>query len=57
MNIIDGDRHSCRLLLRTISWKKLEEIGRETGMLLDVENLNYKIGMACDMVSFADIPL
>ena len=64
MNIIDGDRHSCRMLLRTISMnanastgRNLRNIGLETGMLLYVENLNSKIDMACDKVSFADIPL
>ena len=64
MNIIDVDRHSCRMLLRTISMnanastgRNLRNIGLETGMQLDVENLNSKIDMACDKVSFADVPL
>jgi hypothetical protein len=56
MNIIDGDRYSYRLLLRTISMnanastgRNLRNIGLETGMLLDVENLNSQIyiGQLC----------
>ena len=63
-NIIDGDRDSCRLLLRTIcknanatTGRNLRNIEGEAGIMLDVENLKSKIDMVSDKVSFADIPL
>ena len=64
MNIIDGDRDSSRLLLRTIcrnanatTGRNLRNIETKADSLLDVENIKFKIDMTCDKVSCAEIPM
>ena len=52
-----------KLLLRTImgntnstTGNNLRNIELETGLVLEVEDLKYKINTVCDMLSFAEIP-
>ena len=63
MNIIEGDRDCCRMLLRTIcrnanaaTGRNLRNIENEADVLLDVENLKSNIDKTCSKISFAELP-
>ena len=61
-SIIEGNKSSCKLLLRTIcgnsnstTGKNIRNIEIEAGMRLEVESLNVKIKTACKKIQFAVI--
>ena len=62
-SIVEGDKRSCKLLLRTISensntitGKNIKNIETEAGLKLELETLKSKIYLVCEKIIFEDIP-
>ena len=61
--ILEGEKSSCRLLLRTIlgtthstTGNNIRKIGLEAGLRLDTEDIKSKIEEVCEKISFAEMP-
>ena len=60
---MEGDKRSCKFLLRTISGnsntttgKNIKNVETEAGLKLELETLKSKIDLVCEKIGFEDIP-